>query len=152
MARKPVRHEMSAAQYRGEGSEADWRVTVKEMATRYGWNVLFELPDKAYAELGKAARTKNPHTGKWEFTKRGMIPVMTAIRGQPDLLLGHSVYERVIVVELKIPGESPTDEQMDRLELYSRSGVEAYVWETGDPEADLVLGDPHTWHPGWIRP
>ena len=131
---------MSSAQYRGEGRESDWRKTVKDMAAAYGWVVLFELPDKAYATLAQAASTYDKTTKKRVYNKRSMIPVMLAIKSQPDLLLGHPERGVAIVVELKIPGKKPRDDQGQKLDLYASCGVSSFVWETGDDEAERVLG------------
>lgn len=131
-------YEMSAAQYRGEGTEAEWRATVKDAAATFGWEVLIEIPDKAYAELAKIGLHKVG--GKWRKkpVSPGMREVYSALRGQPDLLLGHPEHGP-IAVELKIPGESPRPHQTERLLLYQACRVPSFVWETGSKEMVLVL-------------
>lgn len=142
-----VRYEMSAAEYRGEGREASWRLSVKGAAAALGWVVLAEIPDKAYAELAKLSKRKDPRTGKWtKFHNPGMIPVYDALRGQPDLLLGHVVYGIAIAVELKIPGKEAMDHQNEKLEKYHDCGIDAYVWHTGNEEAFEVLKYPFLPH------
>lgn len=126
------RYEMSAAEYRGEGSESSWRATVKDMARAYGWVVLFELPDKGYATLARAAQNT-----------KSMIPVMLAVKAQPDLLLGHPDRGIAIAVELKVPGKKPMPHQQEKLNLYDACGVATFVWETGCPSAEIILREFH---------
>lgn len=134
-------YEISAAQYRGEGPESAWRATVKDAATLYGWVVLFELPDKLYAELSKLSLERR--NGKWvRVSKPGLIAVYAAISGLPDLVLGHMIKGVSIAVELKIPGKDARENQRARLAQFDASGTDAYVWQTGDEQAFAVLANP----------
>lgn len=59
-------------------------------------------------------------------------------RGFPDLVL---VRDRVVVAELKVGKNKPTDEQREWLRKFAAADVAAFVWRPEDwPEIERVIG------------
>jgi VRR-NUC domain len=109
-------------------TEDEWRATVKEEAQYNGWQVLLEIPDRAYQVLAKAAKTD-----------RSLIPTMLALRAWPDLLLGHPLQHEYRLVELKTVKGTLTDEQKEKLPLLNQCGLTAEIWRPGDPMVRRIL-------------
>lgn len=123
---------MSAEEYRGEGTEPQWRATVKYAALMYGWIVLLELPDAGLGTLHKLAnRERSP--------LRFLIPFLHAVSGWPDLVLGHPERHEMIFVELKTARGKVRPNQQATLSLLALCGARVYVWRTGDDEMVSVL-------------
>jgi hypothetical protein len=124
--------EMSAAEYRGEGTEAAWRITVEDEARKQGWMTLLALPD---AGLGKLWQMANrPDSRVMAF-----IPLLAALSGWPDLTLGHPEKKQIIFVELKSKTGTVRENQKKVLELLMRCGARVYIWRTGDPTMLSIL-------------
>ncbi len=123
---------MSAAQYRGEGTESEWRSTVKDAALHLGWVVALELPDAGLGALHALAN--NPRK-----PRRSLIPFLAAISGWPDLTLGHPGRGELIFVELKTTTGRVRPNQGEMIALLRSCGARVYVWRTGDPEMLSVL-------------
>ena len=90
-----------------------------------GWELAFELPDRAYAILANVAC---PRTGKQRrCTNRAMIPVMHAINGFPDLLLTNATLGATVAIELKTETGKAKDAQRRKLWQLNRGGICAFI-------------------------
>lgn len=107
-----------AAKHPGEfANENEFQDSVINMAHLFRWKVAHFRP----------AQTKHG----WR------TPVSADGKGFPDLIL---VRDRVVVIELKMPGNKPSPEQEDWLETFRLSGTETYLWYPVDwPKAQGVL-------------
>jgi hypothetical protein len=52
--------------------------------------------------------------------------------GFPDLILGHPIQSRIVVIELKRKGEKPTEAQQLWLTIFEHAGYETHVWRPSD--------------------
>jgi hypothetical protein len=130
--RKPPPLEVSAEEARkildGTITEKNWRSLVKETAQHNGWEVLLEIPDRAYQVLAEAAQRD-----------KSLIPTMIALRAWPDLLLGHPVGNNHIYVELKTVKGQPTEEQRVKHAKMVKCGMPVEIWRPGDARVRAVL-------------
>jgi hypothetical protein len=119
--------EISADQYRGLMSEAEWQAVIVDQATFYGWTVLMEIPDVGLAGLGAMiARGKRGEIAR--FPLKALLNLLTAISGWPDLTLGHTGWGRTICVEVKTEKGTVRPNQKAVLAILPRCGIPSYVW------------------------
>lgn len=123
--RKPPPLEVAAEDYRkiveGTMSEAAWRAHIKELALHNGWQVLLEIPDRAYQVLAKAAQTD-----------RSLNATMVALRGWPDLLLGNPHTGEHIYTELKTQRGRLNTWQDEKIPLLVGCGLPVEIWRPSD--------------------
>lgn len=125
------RYEMSAADYRGEQSEAEWQRVIVDQAKHYGWVVLMEIPDHGLAALGALiARGKRGEISR--FPLKGLLVLLAAISGWPDLTLGNPELRRTICVEVKTQTGTVRPNQKAVLAILPRCGIPSYVWRPED--------------------
>jgi hypothetical protein len=119
--------EMSADQYRGLMSEAEWQAVIVEQATFYGWTVLMEIPDVGLAGLG--ALISRAKRGEIErFPMKALKLLLASISGWPDLTIGHTEWHRTICVEVKTETGTVRPNQKAVLAILPRCGIPSYVW------------------------
>lgn len=91
-------------------TEKQWQHTVTDCARLFGWQVQHHLPSVNRA-------------GEWR--------TYSTSPGFPDLLLAHPVGD-LLVAELKVGRNKPTEAQDTWLSLFRAAGVDAYVWYPAD--------------------
>lgn len=89
--------------------ESDFTTQVIDLAHWCGWLAFHQLPAQHRA-------------GKWSSATQGDT-------GFPDLILAR---DRVVVAELKVGKNKPTEKQWAWINRFRESGVEAYVWTPDD--------------------
>ena len=92
-------------------TEADFQKQITDLAELYHWQYLHLRP----AQTAKG----------WRTPVQGSLGV-----GWPDLILVRG--DRLMAVELKAEGKSPTVEQYDVLGVLNRAGVEIHIWHPAD--------------------
>lgn len=125
--------EISAEQYRGLMSEAEWQHAIVEQAKFYGWVVLMEIPDVGLAGLG-ALISRGKRGEIVRFPLRALMALLSAISGWPDLTLGNPEMGRTICVEVKTQTGTVRPNQKAVLALLPTCGLPSYVWRPEDAE------------------
>jgi hypothetical protein len=132
MTRKQPPLEVSAELGRkmldGTITERQFRATIKEQAQYAGWQVLLEIPDRAYQVLARAAEDD-----------KSLIPTLLALRAWPDLTLGHPARHQCVFVELKTVDGKLSKEQAIKLPLMKDCGMPVTVWRPGMAQIRRVL-------------
>jgi hypothetical protein len=100
-------------------TEAEFTEHVLALAKLHGWRRAHFRP----ARTAKGWRTAVQGDGK----------------GFPDLVLLRGVAQ--IAAELKMPGNSCTQDQLDWLDAFKATGARTFIWYPNDwPEIERVLG------------
>jgi hypothetical protein len=129
---------MGADAYKDSVSEAQWQATLVEQAGYYGWVVLLSIPDSGLAALGHIIQRIKK--GQAQGPLRGLLALLAAISGWPDLTLGHPHLHRTICVEVKTNTGTVRANQKAMLSLLPRCGIPSYVWRPKDgDEVERVL-------------
>jgi VRR-NUC domain-containing protein len=133
--------EMSAAQYAATISEEQWQDVLVEMAGYYGWTVLMSIPDYGLAALGSLInRGKKGLISR--FPLKGLLTLLAAISGWPDLTLGHTGHKRLLFIEVKAAGGTVRPNQKRVIALLQSCGQDVYVWKPADhDEANIILSN-----------
>lgn len=120
--------EYRASKYTGKDGEAIWQERVKELAAERGWIVLLEVPDNGMAAIGAIlSRRRMP----------GLLALLAALSGWPDLTLGHPEGRNLVFAEVKIDKGVVRENQNKKLRLLRMCGQNAVVWRPRD-EADVI--------------
>jgi hypothetical protein len=116
---------MSAADYQKFATrtmtEAEWRRLVRELATHHGWELLIEIPDRAYRVLAEAATTD-----------KSLMPTLAALRGWPDLVFGNRALGQLAFMELKRERGAVKPHQIEKMAQLAACGMPGRVWRPGD--------------------
>ena len=117
--KKPAQRQVRV---RASVREAEFQLQVIEYAQARGWRV---------AHFRAVRVQRRDGTTFWE------TPVAADGRGFFDLLL---VRARLVAIELKVPPNTLTEDQLRWLEWYKKAGVEAHVFRPADwPAIEEVL-------------
>ncbi len=143
------KYEMSAQEYKDAASgamlETPFRDSVREMAHFYGWEILLEIPDRAYMELVNALMPYNPVLKRRVPVSRSALNTLHAIKAWPDMFIGHRGMGTAIALELKTAKGRVDPQQKKKIQLLNDSGITAGVWRPRDLDTlDGVLqGNTH---------
>lgn len=125
---------MSAEEYVGTAGEASWQSVIIEAAGYYGWSVLLNIPDEGLGALGDLI--ERGRKGKiLNFPIRGLLKLLGAISGWPDLTLGHPAQHRLIFIEVKTNDGVVRKNQKEMIALLQSCGQDVYVLRPRNKDA-----------------
>lgn len=105
----------------GTITEKEWRFQVMQMMDLYGWEVILHIPDRLYQVVAQAARTD-----------KSLVPAAAAIKGFPDLFIGHRTRGQHLFLELKKEDGQPSLFQREKFGLIWGSGLSGGYFQPHD--------------------
>lgn len=102
------------------------------LAAHHGWELILEIPDRAYQIIAEAAKND-----------ASLLPTMEALRGWPDLWFGSRHHNENMFIELKKSTGRVADHQLLKHEQLISVGLVGGVWrpeERDELEAVFIEG------------
>ena len=136
-----VTPEMSAEDYRalvnGKMPEDRWRRIVTDAARDTGWEVLLEIPARAYAAIANALCPYSKAHKRRDCGSYNRM-VLAKLKGWPDLAIINRRHRVTFHIEFKRQGREPEPEQIERIEQINAGGGCAFVLEPGDWDSVIL--------------